>query len=393
MPVLGNLFQGLLGALTAPKNTTAQYTGGYNPGTNGMVDPGVNNNQPVGPSWSPTVASSAQQRWNQIFDPQANQMLMQNNLQGQNAQLANMIAMGQQNNVMPNQLGGLQSQMGSTAMSGLQAKQGIGQAQGLQSYSDWLRTKGGLGLQEPLGYSTAMQGLTGADAGTSINLNNKRFADASAPYQNQLAQILANTQMATGRAQGAGAGLDLTRANQTQQYLNSDPNITANNLKQQSAYQQAETDRLNRETPYSPGSTTSIFGPGNTLQGSLSGSYPSMDIGSGQMQMKHNVPPVYTPNPQRIVIPRAQGQDLINSQQPPSEVPQLSTYIPARESGVASGGVGQAQVQQPINPAVINAIKQLLQGAGPIKGLAPKAPAGPRQPNPLFGSTATKAPY
>lgn len=383
MPVLGNLLQGFLGALTAPKNTTAQYTGGYNPGTNGMVDPGVNNNQPVGPSWSPIQVSSSQKRWNQIFDPQANQMLMQNNLQGQNAQLANMLAMGQQNNVMPNQLGALQAQMGSTAMSGLQSRDMANQAGGLNSLFQGYRTGGMLPFAPSMGQSDAQNTISANNAGTAQNLNAMNFAQAQSPYQRTLAQIMANTQMQQGRTQGAEAQGGMTRANQQNQFLQDNPGYIPQQMQQSTALTTAEINQRNRQQGY-PGSPTVIYGQDNKPTGSVTEQFPSINIpGQPPMNMRQVATPTYAPAP--IHYSPSMANPILNgtNQAPTSQVPQLSTPIPSREAGVVPGGVGQAQIQpQPQksgmdissllqSPQVQQMIQQMIQKQGSQTRMSP----------------------
>ena len=394
---------GLIAGLTQP--STAQFTGGYNPGTNGMIDPGINGNQPVQPSWNPMQVNGTGNRiWDMIFNRgQGTQLANQANQQAQLAQLQNSLgnqsALSQQNNVLPYQLGGLAPQMGSTAMGGLQSRDLANQAGGLNSLFQGYRTGGMLPFAPSMGQSDAQNTISANNAGTAQNLNAMNFAQAQSPYQRTLAQIMANTQMATGRAQGAEAQGGMTRANQQNQFLQDNPGYIPQQMQQSTALTEAEIDQRNRQQGY-PGSPTVLYGPGNVMRGSVTEQFPSINIpGQPPMNMRSVATPTYAPAPIHYSSSMAQPV-LSNVGQQPSvsspNVPQLSTAIPSRESGIAPGGVGQAQTQtqqQPLNPAILNALHQLLQGAGPLKGSAPKAPVGQRPNNPLFGSTATKAPY
>lgn len=354
--VIGNFLTGLLGNMTRPNNTTAQYTGGFSPGTNGMVDPGVNNNQPVGPSWSPINISNSQQNWNQLFNPQMQQAIQAQNIAMQGSQMNNALETARQNNVQPGSLGALYNPMQDQALSRLQGQTLGNQAGSLQSLLSGAVTQGQLPYGQAMGSSTAGNTIANNMSGMALANNSTAQAQAAAPFQSSLGRILSQYQMAQGQAGTQGANNQGIQQAQQAQYYASNPGAIPGDIQTRSLMEGNQADAAGRQSIFNGGSVMN-FGRNNPNipnNGSPTGvtSINPPQYNMPGMPMKAVQQPVYTPMGVKGITPVLNPQGSQGGLQPwmttpPPAQSTVTPQMPTSNAGMAPGGVNPGASPQP----------------------------------------------
>lgn len=364
MGALSGLLSGLISRWTMPNpQTTAMYTGGYNSGTNGMVDPGINQNQPVGPSMSPYQLNPDWAKWSamnnggQLID-QVAQANLQQGQQQQQYDLSNRNTLSGQNNVLPYQLQGLAPDMFSSAQSRLQSQIPQNQAAGLGALVSGNQSLGALPFAQNYGAVNMGDSISRFIAGMLQNKNSATTAQTMAPAIPGLVNSGNAAQLAENQANIAKANYGATSANQAQGVLQNSP-YTQQSMWGPLQLNEAEIQR-NQRQPITPGTDIANFnGPGGSLGSYTQSPLSRMNIPGMEGYQKQVGPPVtYDMQPKVVPNPFAQQQQ--------------TQAVPPTTDGIAPGGVGNFNLPQ-VGPQDIQNLLKYLK-SNPPQQQGPKTP-------------------